>query len=101
MDPRLGMVTTRWRNLKTLQTLPTVMKHGKSTVQRRVWSKIIDVICPKDIILYQQGMDRVDHGNQHRVLVGPGFANVAHFKKWSKKAFFGMADFCLLQAFTD
>ena len=42
------------------------------------------------------GIDRVD---QHRV-VGAGFANVAHFKEWYKKAFFGIADFHLLQAFT-
>ena len=99
VDPRLGMVITRWRDSKTLQTVSTVMKHGKSTVQRRVGSKIINVVCPNDIILYQQGMGGVDRGDQHRV-VGAGFANVAHFKKWYKKAFFGIADFCLLQAFT-
>ena len=40
-----------------------------------------------------------DRGDQHQV-IGAGFANVAHFKKWFKKAFFGIADFCLLQAFT-
>ena len=99
IDPRLGMIVTRWRDSKTLQTVSTVMKHGKSIIQRRVGSKIIDVVCPNDIILYQQGMGGVDRGDQHRV-VGAGFANVAHFKKWYKKAFFGIADFCLLQAFT-
>ena len=99
IDPRLGMIITRWRDSKTLQTVSTVMKHGKSIIQRRVGSKIIDVVCPNDIILYQQGMGGVDRGDQHRV-VGAGFANVAHFKKWYKKAFFGIADFCLLQAFT-
>ena len=41
VDPRLGRVMTRWRDSKTLQTVSTVMKHGKSTVQRRVGSKII------------------------------------------------------------
>ena len=35
-----------------------------------------------------------------KLVVGAGFANVAHFKKWYKKAFLGIADFCLLQAFT-
>ena len=44
-------------------------------------------------------MGGVDCGDQHRV-VGAGFANVAHFKKWYKKAFMGIADFSLLQAFT-
>ena len=44
-------------------------------------------------------MGGVDCGDQHRV-VGAGFANVAYFKKWCKKAFLGFADFCLLQAFT-
>ena len=44
-------------------------------------------------------MGGVDHGDQHRV-IGAGLANVAHFKKWFKKAFLGIADFSLLQAFT-
>ena len=66
---------------------------------RRAGSKIIDIVCLNDIILYQQGMDGVHCGDQHRV-VGARFAKVAHFKKWYKKAFFGIADFCLLQAFT-
>ena len=44
-------------------------------------------------------MGGVDRGDQHRV-VGAGFANVAHFKKWYKKAFLAIADFSLLQAFT-
>ena len=69
IDPRLGMVITRWRDSKTLQTVSTEV------------------------------MGVVDLGDQHRV-VGAGFTNVAHFKKWYKKAFFGIADFCLLQAFT-
>ena len=37
-----------------------VSKHGKSTVQRRVGSKVISVVCPNDIILYQQGICRVE-----------------------------------------
>ena len=44
-------------------------------------------------------MDGVDRGDQHRVM-GAGFANVAHFKKWYKKTFMGIADFSFLQAFT-
>ena len=40
VNPRLPMVITRWRDLKTLQIVSTVMKHGNSTVQRRVGSKI-------------------------------------------------------------
>ena len=44
-------------------------------------------------------MGGVDRGDQHRI-VGAGFSNVAHFKKWYKKAFMGVADFLVLQAFT-
>ena len=33
-------------------------------------------------------------------MMGAGFANVAHFKKWYKKAFLGFCDFSFLQAFT-
>ena len=44
-------------------------------------------------------MGGVDRGDQHRVM-GAGFANVSHFKKWYKKAFLGVCDFALLNAFT-
>ncbi len=44
-------------------------------------------------------MGGVDRGDQHRVM-GAGFANVSHFKKWYKKAFLGVCDFGLLNAFT-
>ena len=32
--------------------------------------------------------------------MGTGFSNVAHFKKWYKKAYLGIADFSMLQAFS-
>ena len=98
-DKRLGMIITRWKDSKNLQTVSTVMKHGAQMVKRRNGAKLIDVQCPNDIILYQQNMGGVDRGDQHRI-VGAGFSNVAHFKKWYKKAFLGVADFSLLQAFT-
>ena len=44
-------------------------------------------------------MGRVDRGDHHR-LMGSGFANVTHFKKWYKKSFSGISDFSFLQAFT-
>ena len=47
----------------------------------------------------KKALECVDKGDQHRVM-GAGFANVAHFKKWYKKAFMGIADFSLLQAFS-
>ena len=75
------------------------MKSGCEVVQRRNGATVIDVQCPSDIVLYKKNMGGVDRGDQHRV-IGAGFANVAHFKKWFKKTFFGIADFCLLQAFT-
>ena len=98
-DKRLGMIITRWKDSKNLQTVSTVMKPGSQKVIRRQGANLIEVTCPNDIVLYQQHMGGVDRGDQHR-MVGAGFANVAHFKKWYKKTFFGIADFCLLQAFT-
>ena len=44
-------------------------------------------------------MDGVDRGDQHRIM-GVGFANVAHFKKWYKKTHFGIADFNFLNYFS-
>ena len=99
VDARLGLVVTRWKDSKILQTLSTTMKSGIETVTRRVGANIVNVKCPADIVQYQQNMGGVDQGDQHRVM-GAGFANVAHFKKWYKKAFMGIADFCLLNAFS-
>ena len=99
VDDRLGMVITRWKDSRVLQVVSTIMKKGVGTVQRRVGREKTDVRCPNDIIEYQKHMGGVDRGDQHRV-VGAGFANVAHFKKWYKKAFLGICDFSLLQAFT-
>ena len=75
------------------------MKHGIQKVKRRNGANLIEVDCPNDIVLYQQNMGGVDRGDQHRI-VGAGFSNVAHFKKWYKKAFMEVADFSVLQAFT-
>ena len=99
VDKRLGMVISRWKDSKVLQTVSTVMQKGEQIVKRQVGANLVDVRCPNDIVLYQQNMGGVDRGDQHR-MVGAGFANVSHYKKWFKKAFFGIADFCLLQAFT-
>ena len=99
VDKRLGMVITRWKDSKILQTISTTKKHGIGEVERQSGQEIIKVKCPNDVIQYQKGMGGVDRGDQHRT-VGAGFANVAHFKKWYKKAFLGIADFSLLQAFS-
>ena len=98
VDKRLGMVITRWKDSKVLQTVSTVMEQGVSSVQRRTGASLIQVSCPNDIIKYQKYMGGVDRGDQHRV-IGAGFSNVAHFKKWYKKCFLGIADFSMLQAF--
>ena len=93
------MIISRWKDSKILHTVSTVMKHGSQTITRIQGAKLIEVECPNDIVLYQKNMGGVDRGDQHR-MVGSRFANVAHFKKWYKKTFFDIADFCLLQAFT-
>ena len=98
VDKRLGMVITRWKDSRILQTVSTIMKPGIKTITRRVGSDLIDVTCPSDIVEYQNYMDGVDRGDQHRVM-GAGFANVAHFKKWYKKVFMEIADFNFLQTF--
>ena len=74
------------------------MKKGETTVQRRTGQHKVDVTVPNDIRLYQMEMDGVDRGDQHRVM-GAGFANVSHFKKWYKKVSLGIADFNFLNAF--
>ena len=99
VDSRLGMVMTRWKDSKILQIISTVMQPGIGEVRRRQGATVLRVKCPNDVIMYQNNMGGVDRGDQHRV-VGAGFANVAHFKKWYKKVFLGIADFSLLQTFT-
>ena len=72
------------------------MMSGVGEVNKRTGAKVVTVLCPNDIILYQKYMNRVDRGDQHRV-VGTGFANVDHFKKWYKRHFLV---FVTSQAFT-
>ena len=60
------------------------MKKGIGEVTRRTGPNLITVTRPNDITMYQQNMDGADRGDQHRVM-GAGFPNVAHFKKWYKR----------------
>lgn len=99
VDKRLGMVITRWKDSKILQTVSTVMCKGLTEITRRTGPKKIRVAVPNDIEKYQNWMGGVDRGDQHRVM-GAGFSNVAHFKKWYKKAYLGIADFSMLNAFS-
>ena len=62
------------------------MKGGIGEVSRRTGAKTLSVPCPNDVIMCQKHMGGVDRGNQH-IVVSAGFENVAHFKKWCKKAF--------------
>ena len=92
------MIITRWKESRTLKVVSTVMKRGIGKVTKRTGPNLITVTYPNDIIMYQKNADGVDRGDQHRVM-GADFANVAHFKKWSKKAILGVFDFSFLQAF--
>ena len=80
VDKRLGIVATRWKDSKILQTISTVMISGVGVVSRQVGSNVVKVSCPNDIIEYQKYMGGVDKGDQHRVM-GASFANASHFKK--------------------
>ena len=65
VDKRLGMVISRWKDSKVLQTVSTVMQKGEQIVKRQVGANLVDVRCPNDIVLYQQNMGGVDRGDQH------------------------------------
>ena len=90
VDKRLGMVITGWKDSKILQTISTVMKKGLTLITRRTGTKQINVVVPNDIEKFQNYMGDVDRGDQHRVM-GAGFSDVTHFKKWYKKAYLGIA----------
>ena len=68
------------------------MNSGTSMIRRRTGSTNIEIKCPNNIVMYQKNMDGVNCGDQYRVM-GAGFANVALFKRWYKKAFLGICDF--------
>ena len=63
VDPRLGMVITRWRERKDLQTVSTLMVKGIGSVFRQVGKDKIEVRCPNYIIMYQENMGGVDRGD--------------------------------------
>ena len=75
------------------------MLKGDQIMNGQVSSNLVDVKCPNNIVLYQYNMGGVGRGHQNQ-MGGADFANVSHYKKWVKKTFFCIADFCLLQAFT-
>ena len=54
IDKRLGMVTSRWKDSKTLQSISTVMKGGIGEVSRRTGAKILTMPCPNEIIMCQK-----------------------------------------------
>ena len=46
VDKQLGLVITRCKDSKVLQTISTIMEKGVSTVQRRTGASLIQVPCP-------------------------------------------------------
>ena len=62
------MVTTRWKDSRILQIVSTVMKLGVGEVTLRTGATIMYVQCPNDGIIYQQNINGVDCGDQHRVV---------------------------------
>ena len=98
MDKKLGIVITRWKDSRILQTVSTIMKPGVKTIGRGFGLEILDMRCPRDIVGYQTYMDGVDRGGQH-IVMGDCFANMAHFKKNYKKVFMRIADFNFLQVY--
>eukprot|EP00957_Ditylum_brightwellii_P155800 11861020-Ditylum_brightwellii.AAC.1 len=75
------------------------MVKGTTTVQQWTDWEVETVECPNDIHDYQDGMGAVGKGDQRRAL-GAAFCNVAYFKKWYKKAYFGVADCSMFQSFS-
>jgi len=73
----------------------TVTIKGLASITRRSGPKQIKVAVPGDIEKPQNYMGGVDRGGQHRVMVA-GYSNVAHFKKWYKKAYLGITNFSML-----
>eukprot|EP00957_Ditylum_brightwellii_P163934 12481023-Ditylum_brightwellii.AAC.1 len=46
VDNHIGMVITRWKGSKTLQTVSTIMESGKTDITQCVWQEIIIVKFP-------------------------------------------------------
>lgn len=92
------MIITLWKDSKILHPVRTTITSEIETINRSVKAKILNVKCPADIVQYQQHMCGVDGGDKHRVM-GVEFTIIAHFKNSYKKAFMGVADVIVMQAF--
>ena len=57
INKRMGIVSTQWKDSKTLQTGSTVMKKGAHTTLYRNDSTLVDEMCPSDIIMQQNNTD--------------------------------------------
>eukprot|EP00957_Ditylum_brightwellii_P165536 12602551-Ditylum_brightwellii.AAC.1 len=53
VDPCLGMVVTRWKDSKVLQTISTVMEKGTTHVQQWIGWDVHYVVYPNDTFDYQ------------------------------------------------
>ena len=78
------MVITRWKDSKTSHIFSTTTTKGIGQVIRMKGKDSITLKPPKEIITYHQHIGRFDRVYQNR-LMGAGFKNIAHLKKWQNK----------------
>lgn len=89
-----GVAAFQWMDTKVVNCVSSYIDFGMSEVQRQIGSRKESFPCPIPMRHYQMNMGGVDKADQLRVFFG-GFASVAHFKKWYKKAIMAVLD-CML-----
>ena len=97
-DPVNGLIFGQWSDSKVVNFVSSYEDVGSGKVLRQVGPNKVELLCPVPLIRYQQNMGGVDNGDQMRLQFG-GFGTKVKFKKWYKKAAFGIMDVMLLNSY--
>jgi Transposase IS4 len=91
------LLCLQWRDNKVVSCVTTQINTEEITCQWRYGMELLTLNVPKLLGHYHKYMGGVDRYDQDRMHMG-GFARKFHFKKWYKRAFFGVLDRMLLNA---
>ena len=97
-DSTNKVLCIQWLDNKVVSLTLTLQVSGLTPVVQRSGSNVLNLSVKKALKLFQEGMDAVDRNDQYQER-GSGFASKSHYKKWYKKAFFGIIDFMVLNSF--
>jgi len=81
-----------------LNFISTLGLSSLRTIQQKPRNKAVDSKYPECLIEYRRYIERNESTERNRAIIG-GWLKKTHFRKWYKRAFFGICDIMLHNAF--